>query len=101
MTDREVSIVNVDLQAKIGILSREALNVRQLNAITVEGLHQGPLNATDAVNARTLVDLKANVGIRNILHKNVLGTTPAAHQATPFHLRSVEAGNITYRKASC
>jgi len=93
--------VTADLQAKIGILSREALNVPQLNATTVEGLHQVPLNTIDAENARNLVDLKANVGIRNILHKNVLGTTPAAHPATLVNLRSVEAGNITFRKASC
>ena len=93
--------MTADLQAKIGNLSRKALNVPQLNATTVEGLRQVPLNATDAENARTLVDLKANVGIRNILHKNVLGTTPAAHPATPVNLRSVEAENTTSRKASC
>jgi len=92
--------VIADLQAKIGILSHEALNVLQLNAITVEGLHQVPLNATDAENVRILVDHKTNVGIRNILHKNVLGNIPAAHQATPVNLRIEETGNTTSQKAS-
>ena len=95
--------MTADLQANICNLSREAPNDLQLNAITDEGHHRVHLIATDAVNARTLVDHKANVGIRNILHKNVLGTTTlAACRAVPDHLTTTDASDTTTsQKVSC